>query len=124
MVRWGTVGSGRLETAMRRAGWTLLVTAVVALLPATAQASPVRECGRVGNGGHGAGVGIVNLTTRNVSCANARRFALQVTPQWPLPRHWHGFTGRLHSYNTGDGGHHVDLRYVRGGQVIRWQIGD
>ena len=109
---------------MKRTYAIFLAVIAAAALPATAQASTIRECGRIGNGGHGAGTGIVNLTTRNVSCANARRFALQVTAQYPLPRHWHRFTGRSHFYTTGDGGHHVDCRYVRGSQVIHWQFGD
>jgi hypothetical protein len=83
-------------------------------------ASTIRECGSVPDW-RGSPGGIVNLTTRHVSCPSARRFAVRVTDRYPTPRHWDGFTCRSFTY---PGGELFDIRCTRGVQVIHWQGGD
>jgi hypothetical protein len=86
----------------------------------TAVASPIRECGHI-TFAHGSPAGIDNLTTRNVACPYARRFALQITARFPFPRHWAGFACRSYFYD-----HQLafDIRCVKTAQVIHWQGGD
>jgi hypothetical protein len=102
-------------------------------IPTSAMASPIRECGNFvatslsGPSAHpvyggywtyrtGWGPVIRNLTTREVSCGDARSAALtimEVNRTYP----WHGF--RLRFTNIGSGVY--DVRGVRGRQVIHWQ---
>lgn len=65
------------------------------------------------------GTVIRNLTTRDVSCRDARSAALQimeVNRTYP----WHGFRLRF----TSIGGNGYDVRGVRGGKVVHWQYFD
>jgi hypothetical protein len=86
----------------------------------TASASPIRECGNIPEV-QGSPAGVLNLTTRDVSCSSARRFAVQVTVQYPFPHRWAGFAC-LDNYF--DHGLQFDIRCVEGSHVIHWQGGD
>jgi hypothetical protein len=101
----------------------LVVSTALALgalaLPAASQASPIIECGSLPTDG------VTNITTRNVTCSDAREFA-------------HKFTLRSHYY-TGSltlpgwrtywvsfhylGGSRDDVRATRTNHVIHFQIG-
>lgn len=86
-----------------------------------AQAAPIRECGNCDYGierwtyGPVGGAAIVNLTTRRVSCASARRMVTGIT--------------RMSSYamrcrNVTTAWEYADVRCTgRGGRVIRYQTG-
>src|SRR4051812_2419902 len=88
-----------------------------------AVAAPIRECGEAGTL-HGGSVAIHNVTTRNVDCAYARRWARQYltnpSPQCAEDLHcaWRGWQilndGR---YSRNE----VDVRATKGTQVIRFQ---
>ena len=107
---------------MRRFALTLLLT-VVAATPASA--AGIRECGNYGDHGDGKsrwgmsdirGAGLYNLTTRNVSCSTARRFARRYKgtdtgyPTWRCRE-----VSEYESY---------DVRCTASrGRVIRWQGG-
>jgi hypothetical protein len=86
----------------------------------TASASPIRECGNIPEV-QGSPAGVLNLTTRNVSCSSARRFAVQVTAQYPFPHRWAGFVCRDNYF---DDGLQFDIRCVERSRVIHWQGGD
>jgi hypothetical protein len=85
--------------------------------------APVRECGGAGSL-HGGSVAIHNVTTRNVDCAYARRWARQYltnpSPQCAEDLHceWRGWQilndGR---YSRSE----VDVRATKGNRVIRFQ---
>ena len=105
----------------------LLVAAVSLslVLAAPAGAAPVRECGNYGDHGDGRtrwgmsdirGAGLYNLTTRNVSCRTARRFAQRYKgtdsgyPTWRCRE--------VSEYEV------YDVRCTASrGRVIRWQGG-
>lgn len=105
---------------MRKLIVTVLAAgSLAAVVPAIAQASPIRECGRIARIVPNSPAGLWNITTRNVACPYARRFAVQVTAH--MAHHWAGFTCRHYFYNHG---FVFDIRCVRGSQVIHWQGGD
>jgi hypothetical protein len=91
-----------------------------ALVPAAAQASPIRECGDI------VADGVVNITTLNVSCSDARSFADKFSylahwySGWVTLPSWHAYLARVHyePYNQ-----HVDVRATRTYHVIHFQIG-
>ena len=103
-----------------------LVTAAVAL-PATAQASPIRECGNWVDTNGQPGTWhwsyryslsyspVRNLTTRNVSCSNARPFSVRIGAGWGS---LHGFACKWRYWNHRS---QADVRCTRGNQVIHWQ---
>lgn len=97
-----------------------IATLVVLATAAVADGSAVRECGHF-SVRQGSPAGVLNLTTRNVDCRYARKFATQVTARYPFPRHWAGSSCRSH-YSMH--GLLFDLRCVKGGEVIHWQGGD
>lgn len=105
-----------------------LVASLVALLAITAtpaSAGAVRECGSWGDHGDSQlrwgmspvrGFGIYNVTTRNVGCSTARRFARRYKgtdsyyPTWKCRE--------TNEYESSE------VRCTRsGGRVIRWQTG-
>jgi hypothetical protein len=104
-----------------------IVTAAAALLltiptlaPAAAQASQIRKCGSL------VADGVQNITTRNVSCLDARSFAHKISDL----SHWH--SGRItfpgwHTYSVHFLYQHrrgqVDVRATRINRVIHFQIG-
>jgi hypothetical protein len=98
---------------------TAVVLAAALAVAASAQASSITECGWGPGLTPGSPAGIMNLTTRHVSCPNARHFAVQVTAR--DPRHWDGFACRISFY---DQNLSFDIRCTRGRQVIHWQGGD
>jgi hypothetical protein len=95
-----------------------LALAIPALAPTGAQASPIRECGALVSDG------VHNITTRNVTCSDARSFAHKFSnlSHWytgsvTLPG-WHTYWANVH-YN----GWQDDVRATRTYHVIHFQIG-
>jgi hypothetical protein len=116
---------------MRSSPYIAAAVVAVATLPftGTAGAAPIRECGNYGwiadeartgwTSGPIDGAGIVNVTTRKVSCRYARRFV----------RSWDGQVGqrrhrRFRCRYVSEGYEYADIRCTRRpGKVIRWQTG-
>jgi hypothetical protein len=97
----------------------IILTSIVGA--ASAQASPIRECGNMYVDG------IQNITTRNVSCSDARSFANKVSylSHWysgsiSLPG-WHTYSIHYRTYYGN--GWQVDARATRINHVIHFQIG-
>jgi hypothetical protein len=95
-----------------------LLLAIAPVAPAAAQPSPIRECGsRVVDG-------VQNITTRNVSCSDARSFAQKITnlSRWYSGQitfsGWHTYSVQFHYQHS-----HVDVRATRINRVIHFQIG-
>lgn len=106
----------------------VLAITMVAAAPAQAEASAINECGDfrtylpVGNGGV---VKVIdNITTRNVSCSDARSFVRRAWNRG-LPYHsgpytvrgWKTYHVRHRTYNE----YRTDLRFTRTNHVIRFQ---
>jgi len=98
-----------------------LIAAGALLAPVTAQAAPINECGDYADHGNGrmtwgygptSGAGIFNVTTRNVSCATARRAVIR--------QRFAGYScrNRRTGYESGDT--RCTASY---GRVIRFQSG-
>jgi hypothetical protein len=90
--------------------------AVVLASPVSAEAAPIRECGNAGivYDGH---VRIFNVTSRNVACWKARRFARrQMLNAGPACREDRYCTSRGWRCTHFPG----DIRCVGTGRVIRW----
>ena len=123
-----TRGNERGTTVMKIIA-TIAAVAVAAITPAAAQASPIRECGNWVQTDAQPGTWhwsyryslsyspVRNLTTRNVSCSKARRFAVDV-----------GFSGQGYSHGFicswryyGRGYRQFDVRCTGGSSVIHWQ---
>jgi hypothetical protein len=89
-----------------------LLAALTALtllaIPATASASPVRECGSMYRN-----YGIVNLTARNMPCSSARQFARDYVRGRNI-----NMVATTH-YRDG----WLDVRLVRNCYVVRFQWG-
>jgi hypothetical protein len=129
---------------MKRIVAALAVLAVLAVAGPAAAQGPIRECGSfvptgqsgppahiayrgywtfglVGPVGHGF-TPVANLTTRNVSCRDARSASLtivQINRIYP----WHGFVLRFRMTGSERGTEDYDIRCTRGGEVIHWQSG-
>jgi hypothetical protein len=116
-----------LAVAAASGAAAMLLASLVLVTPASAE--PIRECGNYVFTDTNRGfwtyltipgyTPVYNLTTRNVSCANARPFALLVAGYWPGVRYRNGFrcVNRLFY------GEDWDTRCTRGAQVIHWQGG-
>jgi hypothetical protein len=113
--------SRRVTPTMKKfiitAGAALLL-AIPTLAPVAAQASPIGECGGV------VADGVQNITTRNVSCSDARAFAQKISDlsrwyscQITFPG-WHTYSVHFHYQ-----GWRVDVRATRISRVIHFQIG-
>jgi hypothetical protein len=110
---------------MRRAAAVIAAIASIGaagIVPATASASPIQECGNMQMDG------ISNITTRNVSCSDARSFANKVS----YLSHWHSGSITLPGWRTysihyqtfwRNGWAEVDARATRSNRVIHFQIG-
>ena len=89
-----------------------LAALAVSSAPASAQASTIRECGDMRS------LGIENITTRTMSCCDARRAV----------RSWaHGYAPNmfLSTHMVRRHGRTVqDYRYTRNGSVLRFQVYD
>lgn len=108
---------------------TALALSTVAI-PATAQASPVNECG--------SGYYAFNITTRNVTCHDARHFVSMLEERYPvgngLPRSsgwvrlpgWHAYwatvKARYLGYDSLGVYYQFDVRSTRTNHVIRFQF--
>jgi hypothetical protein len=108
---------------MKTRGFTLSALAVALLvLPASAEAAPIRECGDAGTLYNGQ-VSVYNVTSRNVPCPRARRFARrQVRYGGPACREDRFCTYRgwrcTHYSHRGES----DVRCTRSsGRVVHWQ---
>jgi hypothetical protein len=90
---------------------------------ADAQPAPIRECGDAGSA-HGGNVLLYNVTSRNVACWKARRFARrQYLSGGPACREdrwctYRGWLCRHVAYR-----YEADVRCTNGDRVIRWQYG-
>src|ERR1700755_3642663 len=101
----------------------LIATAVVVgatLVPAGAQASPIRECGNIHRFVPGSPAGIINLTTRNVKCGYARSFSVAFTGRVAYPKHHYRFRG-FSCTTKSLAPEEDDIRCVSGARVIHWQ---
>lgn len=120
------------RSALGQAAQSIAAATVVGvlLLPSTASAHSIRECGSHGDTGNGRigwtygrilGAGTFNVTSRVVSCRTARRVARRSYPDRYVRRwSWRGWRCRIlasaHEYS--------DQRCTkRGGRVVRWQSG-
>jgi len=95
------------------------------IVPATASAAPITECGSMTYLGWTA----QNITTRNVSCSDARSFARKISdlPHWytdavTFPG-WHTYSVHYQPYRGAHGWWMVDMRATRPNHVIRFQYG-
>lgn len=106
------------------------IVVLAGVLPATAAAAPVRECGNYGyHDGRQqwtyeplTGAGTYNVTSRVVGCRTARRLALHASSRAGNDRTWRyrrwrcRYVSRAYEY--------ADVRCTRaGGRVVRWQFG-
>jgi hypothetical protein len=106
----------------------LVVAGIAGVVAVPATAAPIRECGNIRElNGHevtGSPAGILNLTTRNVRCGYARRFSVKTT------EHWGGYIHGRRSFQSFKclagplGMYKINVRCVRGPDVIHWQLGD
>lgn len=106
---------------MKKLSAAAIAAVCVAASPAVASASPIRECGNIAETPgrvFGSPAGIVNLTTRNVACGYARGFSIQVT------KHNDRFFQGFECHRGALGMYEIDIRCVKGPDVIHWQIGD
>jgi hypothetical protein len=96
----------------------LALSGVGAAIAPVAQASPIKECGALVMDG------VSNISTRNVTCHDARSFADKISYRshwysgWITLPGWHTYAIRYH-YN----GWQVDVRATRTNHVIHFQIG-
>jgi hypothetical protein len=95
-----------------------LLLAIPTFATATAHASPIGECGSI------VADGVSNITTRDVSCADARSFAQKISDlsrwrsgQITFPG-WHSYSVQFHNQHS-----QVDVRATRINRVIHFQIG-
>jgi len=111
----------RVLTALAAAGVTCIVAAPAA-------AAPVHECGNISEvNGHevqGSPGGILNLTTRNVSCGKARGFSVRVTEHWGGVVDGSRVFGGFECHAGPLGMYKIDIRCVKGPDVVHWQLGD
>src|SRR4051794_3382777 len=103
-----------------------LTLASGAALASAAAASPIHECGNAGTLYNGQ-VHLTNVTSRNVACRTARRFArtfelhageetgFRCAEDFRCT--WLGW----HCTNDGRGRTYIDHRCVKGARVVRWQ---
>lgn len=100
-----------------------LALAIPTLAPAAPQASPINDCGGLTVDG------VSNITTRNVSCSDARAFAQKYTYQpgyyhagWLTLPSWRTYWVSFH-YNGSHNWPKDDIRATRTNHVIHFQIG-
>lgn len=110
----------------------LAAIAACGVISAAAQAAPIRECGRIN-------YWIYNITTRNVSCHDARHFvgklaARTYSGQDRMPTHngwvrlpgWRTYWATVRERQAGSYEYEFDVRSTRTNHVIRfqWLAGD
>jgi hypothetical protein len=105
----------------------VLVAGIAALslgAPAIAQASPINECGN-----RLVEDGVTNITTRNVSCSDARAFADKFSylshwyTGWVTLSGWRTYWVHYQMYRGSSGWWQGDVRATRTTHVIHFQIG-